>query len=359
MKESELARLLERFRDVRVAVVGDFCLDLYLEIDAGLVEPSLETGRPAHQVVAVRSAPGAAGTIVNNLVSLGAGEIHAVGVIGADGHGWQLRHGLEAVGCRTDRLAGLDGYLTPTYIKPREHDCPGLDGERERYDIMNRQSHAERVGPRLIELVESVVSQVDAVIVLDQVDASDCGNVTASVREALSELARHHQELVFWADSRSHVKQFRDVIIKPNLREATGRSDWDESELGSDIRHGIPTEILAALSALRQQARAPVFLTCGAGGLIVSDPQPVHVPGVRIAGPVDVTGAGDSVTASAVLSLAAGASLADAALVGNLVASITIQQLATTGVARPEEVVERLGLWHEQHGEGAWRTPLP
>jgi len=50
-----------------------------------------------------------------------------------------------------------------------------------------------------------------------------------------------------------------------------------------------------------------------------------------------------------VLALCAGASLPEAALVGCLVASITVQQLATTGTATPEQVLQRLDLWREQN----------
>ena len=46
-----------------------------------------------------------------------------------------------------------------------------------------------------------------------------------------------------------------------------------------------------------------------------------------------------------------GASLPEAALVGCLVASITIQQLATTGTARRDELPDRLGLWLTQQQE--------
>jgi sugar/nucleoside kinase (ribokinase family) len=45
-----------------------------------------------------------------------------------------------------------------------------------------------------------------------------------------------------------------------------------------------------------------------------------------------------------VLSLLAGASPVEAAAIGNLVASVTVQQLGTTGTATPQQVVAR---WHE------------
>jgi sugar/nucleoside kinase (ribokinase family) len=80
----------------------------------------------------------------------------------------------------------------------------------------------------------------------------------------------------------------------------------------------------------------------------VSDPEPSLVRGVRVPEPTDPTGAGDSATAGAVLALCAGASPAEAALVANLVASITVQQLGTTGTARPEELAPRLEMWLAQ-----------
>src|ERR1051325_3395732 len=99
-----------------VGVLGDLFLDRYLEIDAALTEPSIETGLDAYQVVRVRPSPGAAGTVINNLVALGAGEVIPIAVIGDDGEGYELRQALA-------RLRGVDGRWiysdgsrrTPTY----------------------------------------------------------------------------------------------------------------------------------------------------------------------------------------------------------------------------------------------------
>ena len=83
--------------------------------------------------------------------------------------------------------------------------------------------------------------------------------------------------------------------------------------------------------------------------MFVSDPEWTAVPGVDVSGETDTTGAGDSATAGCVLSLCAGASCVEAAVIGNLVASITIQQLATTGTARQEELGPQLKLWQSQN----------
>src|SRR6185437_3153741 len=99
-----LDQILARVPDLRVAVVGDFFLDRYLVTDPALAEISIETGLEARQVVAMRAGPGAAGTVTNNLAALGVGTIHAAGVIGDDGEGFELRRALRATGAGAERL---------------------------------------------------------------------------------------------------------------------------------------------------------------------------------------------------------------------------------------------------------------
>jgi sugar/nucleoside kinase (ribokinase family) len=57
-----------------------------------------------------------------------------------------------------------------------------------------------------------------------------------------------------------------------------------------------------------------------------------------VTGPIDPVGAGDSISAALACAIAAGASLSQAAAFANMVASITIRQLGTTGTATPEQI---------------------
>src|SRR3954471_18195902 len=102
-----------------IGVLGDLFLDRYLDLDAALTEPSLETGLDAYQVVDVRALPGAAGTVINNLVALGVGRVHPVAVIGDDGEGYELRRALQGLrGVETGAVFSRVGRRTPTYTKP-------------------------------------------------------------------------------------------------------------------------------------------------------------------------------------------------------------------------------------------------
>src|SRR5215475_4578522 len=119
MNQGRFEQITSLYGNQRIALVGDFCLDRYLEIDPAKSEISIETGLPVHNVTNIRSQPGAAGTILNNLVALGIGRIHAIGFCGEDGEGFELCKSLQ-------RLRGVDltAFIsTPhrrtfTYTKP-------------------------------------------------------------------------------------------------------------------------------------------------------------------------------------------------------------------------------------------------
>ncbi|MHC4400481.1 MAG: bifunctional heptose 7-phosphate kinase/heptose 1-phosphate adenyltransferase [Planctomycetota bacterium] len=342
MTLNRLEQLLAQFPRLRIAVVGDFFLDKYLDVDAALAEVSVETGKTAHQVVAVRHSPGAAGTVVSNLAALGTGTLHAVGLTGDDGESYELRSDLEALGCTTGHLHHDPSRRTPTYLKPRDATDPTLAGEHSRYDTKNRTPTSEAIQWKIAGSLDELLPKVDALIAADQVEEEECGGVTTRVRRGLADRAKRHPGVVFWADSRRRIRSFRGVIIKPNQFEAVGR---ENPPPGAKVDFD---ELAESLRRLRNETGAPVLATRGAEGIVVTDPELTLVPGVRVEGPTDPTGAGDSVTAGAVLALAAGAEMPEAALIGNLVASITIQQLATTGTARPDQLPPRLGAWLDQ-----------
>ncbi len=343
MSPKRLDEIIAGFTRSRIAVLGDFFLDKYFDVDPTLAETSVETGKTAHQVVGVRHSPGAAGTVVSNLAALGAGELHAVGFTGDDGESYELRKGLESLGCDAHHLHVAPDRKTPTYLKPRDRNDPGLAGEHSRYDTKNRTPTPESLQRRICDSLGGLIHRLDAVIVADQVEEDDCGVVTGEVRRELAALADQFPNVIFWADSRRRIRQFRHAIIKPNQFEAVGRSGPGPDEAVA------LDELATAIRRLCKTTGTPVCVTRGADGMITADSEVTLIPGVRVAGPIDPTGAGDAATAGAVLAMTAGATLPEAALVGNLVASITVEQLATTGTARPDQLRRRLAVWLGQH----------
>ncbi len=344
LPQQRLSELVARFSRARIAVVGDFFLDKYLDVDPLLQEHSVETGRTAHQVVRIRTSPGCAGTIMCNLASLGAGTLYAVGLRGDDGEGYQLEKDLGKLGCNSEHLHVESGWYTPTYLKPRNLRDPSLAGEHDRYDTKSRVATPAAASERIVDSLDVLLPHVDAVMVMDQVEETNRGVVTDRVREALNKCAASQAGVHFVADSRRRIRQFRRMIVKPNQFETVGH-DLPRPE--DDVDR---TELRQATERLRSEVEGPVVVSCGCRGMLVLDRQWAQVPGVQLEGTIDSTGAGDSASAGLLMALCAGGDLAEAAIVANLVASLTIQQLATTGVARPDELAGRLALWHQQQG---------
>jgi bifunctional ADP-heptose synthase (sugar kinase/adenylyltransferase) len=370
VEANRLREIISRFPDCRVAVLGDFFLDKYLDVDPALAEISVETGKTANQVVSIRCSPGAAGTVVNNLAALHAGKLHVLGFTGDDGEGFELRRALQNLGCDTQGLLTLRDRFTPIYLKPRTSNTADLSGEHERYDTKNRRPTPADVQETVVSHLERLLPQLDAVIIIDQVDEEECGIVTTRVRESVTGLGERFSGKVFWADSRRRIGRFRNVIIKVNAHEAVKEifPDGDQNcrgKVGPGRRTGplhsrsngrapssdviLDDEIVQqAMTELRKRTGRPVFVTAGRRGIWINDVRPLLVRGVRVSEPTDPTGAGDSATAGAVLALCAGANLEEAALLANLAASITVQQLATTGTASPNQLVPRLEMWRSQ-----------
>jgi rfaE bifunctional protein kinase chain/domain len=335
-----LERILQRIPSLRIGVIGDLFLDRYLDLDATLTEPSLETGLDAYQVVRVRSSPGAAGTVINNLVALGVGRVYPISVIGKDGEGYELRRALHRQpAVDLDGLILSSGRRTPTYTKPMLHEKGAPPRELNRIDIKNRRRMPASLEARIQRKLDELWPLLDALMVLDQVSEADCGVITASVRAQLAERTARDTGKFVLADSRERIGLFRGMCLKPNRHEVLRAINSSDSDEDADLE--------AAVSVLAWRAARWVFCTDGAHGTLLGSPfdspdcPRTRIPAFPVSGPIDIVGAGDSTSAGIVCAMASGVSVEASAAFGNLVASITIQQLGTTGTATPTQVRER------------------
>ncbi|MCJ7702023.1 MAG: PfkB family carbohydrate kinase, partial [Anaerolineales bacterium] len=165
------------------------------------------------------------------------------------------------------------------------------------------------------------------------------GVITDRVRGEIQRLALANPEKVFVVDSRERARMFQDVILKTNLSEAMKARGITEQCLADS-----PAEIYACCQELYSRTHKPIVITRGEKGIILfasPDSSMVEIPAVPVKGPIDIVGAGDSVLSSIGASLCAGADLEEAALIGNLAASIVVQQIGTTGTASRAQIIER------------------
>ncbi len=341
MNLEDLAAITGRYPGLRIGVVGDFFLDRYLHIDPAKAETSIETGLPVHNVVAVRALPGAAGTIVNNLVALGVGAIQAVGFCGDDGEGYELRRALGGLpGVTLEHFLITSDRRTPVYCKPLIIEEGQPPRELNRLDSKNWTATPEPLARDLAARVEALSARVDALILLDQVDLPETGVVTLAVREAACSALNARDGLTVLADSRQGLHHFPPLGFKMNAAELARMTGAPESAALETIRD--------QAAALASTTRRPVFVTLAERGVVGALPgQPAeHQASHPVLGPIDIVGAGDAVTANLTAALAAGAGLREALALAMAAASVVIHQLGTTGTATVAQIVDRLRAIH-------------
>jgi rfaE bifunctional protein kinase chain/domain len=337
VKEQRLRELLDGMRKARILVLGDYYLDAYWFIDKTKSKLSLETPWHINPVVGQRYQPGASGTIVNNLLALGVGTVHTLGVVGDDAFGSMLLDQMRQRGAAVELMLPSSARLTPVYLKPIHQGYGDTEAEGPRFDIENTTPLSDAEARELLARLDRTAPECDAVIFNDHDDGKDCGVISARVLAELNKVPARFPKTPFLADSRRRIGEFRNVIIKPNRFEAKQAVEpgWHGGEVDAD-------EAKRCGELLRQRNGKPVITTLGGNGLLVqTDDGCRHIPAVRVQGPIDIVGAGDSVLAGITAALCAGASIVEAAEVGNLVASITITKLRDTGTASPQELLER------------------
>ena len=337
MTAQRMRQILDVFPKIKIAVIGDYFLDKWLTIDRSLDEVSLETNLTAYQVVAKRIFAGAAGTVMSNLSALDIGELYAVGFIGDDGEGFEMLRDLHAKRINTEFLIRSPHVMTPTYTKPMFLEN-GVETETNRLDFKNKDITPADLEEQVIQNLWAVAPQVDAIIALDQIDDANHGVITERVREELAKVADAHPGLIIFADSRAFINTFRNIIIKCNDLEAVRivRPELAGAPQGLEV-------VKACLVEFAKLTGRRVFVTCGERGVLAlrDDGEVALVPTVPQTGPIDIVGAGDACTAGIVSSLCAGATAEEAATVGNLTSSITIQFIGECGTASREGIFKR------------------
>jgi rfaE bifunctional protein kinase chain/domain len=327
MTPERFQAITARYPALKIAIVGDFCLDRYLEIDPARAEMSIETNLPVHHVTRVRAQPGAAGTILCNVAALGAGAIYPVGFCGEDGEGFELGRALAALpGVRLDHFITTPLRRTFTYCKPLVVEPGRPPRELNRLDSKNWTPTPAPVAAALAAATRALLARVDAVVVMDQVDVAETGVVTQTLLGALEQAPQGRQVPVI-ADSRRGLRGFPPVIFKMNAAELVALTG----------AQGVLTmeRVGAAAAQLARQNQRVVFVTLAERGLVGAAPDGSveHVGALPLRGPIDIVGAGDSVTANLALALAAGAGVREALELAALASSLVIHQLGTTGTA--------------------------
>ena len=309
MTSERLETILARIPALRIAVLGDFAIDFYFDIQTSTGEFSIETAKEVHLASQPRAYLGGAGNVAKNLAILGV-QVSAFGVRGNDLFGREMAHQMSLLGIDATNILESD-IDTPTYSKPMRHD-----EELNRIDFGTRSSNFQDKTNELIAKLQSAA--YDWVIVNEQFGKP---LLQANHIEALS-----YEEAI--ADLRSLGSHAKHLPLKVN-----------ETEFLKIHQKPATDENIQAWASSRKK---PVLVTLGEKGMVyASEEEFHHQPAFPVKGPIDTVGAGDMVVAGFSAARAAGASIQEACEFASLAVHISIHQVGETGSASPEAIRQK------------------
>jgi rfaE bifunctional protein kinase chain/domain len=338
-----LKRWIPRLRGKRIGVLGDLMLDRYLWGTASRLSP--EAAVPVVDYVEQSECPGGAGNVAANIALLGA-RVEAFGVTGDDEPGRALQK------CLRDANIGDKGVIADakrvTTVKTR---IIARHQQVVRVDYERHEPLRAEIQEKLLRLLFAALKKLDALVLSDY----DKGLITDDFADRVLSAAHQLNVPVFVKPKTSRLYAYRGArAIVCNAKEAgfyVTRSLAEEKSVEE-----------AGRALLAHFGCSAVVITRGEKGMSVfeeSSPRHFHVPATSFevtyarvgqAGiergatgrqVFDVTGAGDTVLSVLALAVAAGAPLADAAILANTAAGVVVGKLGTASVS-PQELVHAL-----------------
>lgn len=315
--------ILSRFGTARVAVVGDYIADLYLEVSPARLSreaPVMVVREQGEHLV-----PGGAANAANNLIALGA-QVVPVGVVGDDGPGRTLMSHMESLGVPTDGLIVQKGYRTVAKTR-----VMAAAENRTPQQILR----IDREPDASVSLVSRSAMEAHLGSILDSMDGilfSDYGYGVIS-RSMLEIATSGKTGRIVAADSRFALQSFRGVdFVSPNHEEAAAYCG-----------HGVSTDEeteRAAIHIMNELELEACLVTRGNRGmtLLDTDGKITHIQAAGKSDEVtDVSGAGDTVISVMALSRVAGATHMESAHLANCAAGVVVSKLGAA-TCSPEEL---------------------
>lgn len=310
--------LIAKFRRQKILVVGDLMLDRYIYGAVRRLSP--EAPVPIVLVHAEKNMPGGAANVARNVRALGARAL-ICGTLGKDQNGRQLLRVMRQEGIDTKNVAALNN--SKTTVKMR------IIGERQqvvRVDWDGRLHPKDAAIEKLCRMAEAAIARCSGVILEDY----SKGVIGQPLVSAILAAAQRHDVPVALDPKENRELMLAGIsIIKPNRKEAFTLAGMPETE---PARNPLQDSALlqAAQILLKKWNTKLLVITLGAQGMLVIPhaQKPFHVS-TAAREVFDLSGAGDSIIATMLLALSAGASVRDAAELANCAAGVVVGKMGT------------------------------
>ncbi len=332
-KKNQLLEILDQFKNLELLVIGDLTLDEFLTGEVERLSREAPVLILRHEET--RQIPGGGANAVYNLAKLGA-KIKVAGYVGDDIQGEVLIKIFQEVGIDTTGIIKDNQRPTVTKTRIAGHARQSVTQQIVRVDRKSDNLPTIGLQNQLADYINTQVSQVNGVVCSDYGD----GVFTKPIINA----SLSHPLVI--VDSQKDLERFNQAtLFTPNLPEA-------ELAVGYAINDQ-KTLIRAGKDLLTQTKAKYILITRGEEGMSLftrkSDNFEIdHIPAFNRTNVFDVTGAGDTVVSALSLALCAGATPWEAAVLGNLAASIVVRVFGTA-TTTIEEMKEALSVYLEEN----------
>lgn len=324
-----MSNIFDRFNSLNVLIIGDVMMDSYIWGKVDRISP--EAPVPVVRVTKKENRLGGAANVALNVQSLGAKPIICA-IIGDDAEGKEF---LELM--HNQKLSD-QGILTikdrPTTVKTRiianSQQIVRVDDET----VKNISSSSNSL---ILKKIRQIISEekIDAIIFEDY----DKGLITQDLISSTVILANTKGIITAVDPKKRNFNAYRNVsLFKPNLKEL-------KEGLKTDIDPANKEHIILAVKKIQKKLSAKsVMLTLSENGVFISSDKgqrfiPAHKRDIA-----DVSGAGDTVIATAALCLAAGLDEFQTAEIANLAGGLVCEYVGVVPIEKASLLVESSGL---------------
>lgn len=284
MENQELLKIINKFKDKNILVIGDLILDKYVEGDVERISPEAPV-----MIVNKKSENymlGSAANVAANIVSL-SGNAILTGFIGKDNEGKKIIKLTEK-----RKIKFVPEYTSKTTKKTRI-----TSGNQQLLRIDDEDISPKYFNPNTIN---QETNKADLTII------SDYGK--GAITSDLMKLLKNKKTIV---DPKPKNKSLYSgvFLMTPNTKEALEMSScFDVYQAGEKLKKDLSTNVI---------------ITRGKDGMSIFNDGITDIP-TYAKEVYDVTGAGDTVIATLGLALASGADLNQAAIIANYAAGIVV-----------------------------------
>ena len=323
--------------NLRIAVIGDLMVDRYIFGSVSRISP--EAPVPVNQVKKMKEVLGGAANVAANLANLDA-HVFIGGVAGQDNHGDLLQDLLDSNGI--DYSGVVISKERSTITKMR------ILGDRQqmmRLDFETVRNVDQQEEESLISWLTTLCQKgLDGIVISDY----GKGVCTGTLLGQVFDLANRYQIPTIVDPKGTQWEKYDGATyITPNVKELSER-------VGYSIKNDDENIVAAAKEVLASNNLQYIIATRSEKGIsvIARDGQIWHNPATQ-QDVFDVSGAGDTVVATMICSIAANLSMRTALHVANGAAGIVVSKVGTYPIHRQELIDFWMSLQEGKYTEKA------